>query len=100
MTMAKTFDYSKYEGEDYKAPHYKEDWANKFVQQMLKAGLWPFEYHGRFYWHGPAVTVDDIQDAMSVTKVRMQWDNLGRGWVVYPKQSATLIKEEVVHETA
>ena len=40
---------------------------------------------GRFFWTGPAVVVDDLQDALSATRVSCQWDSMGRGWVVYPR---------------
>jgi hypothetical protein len=57
----------------------------KFVFDMEKAGLTVEHYHGRFFWEGPAVRVDDLQDAMSETRVRVQYDNMGMGWIVYPK---------------
>lgn len=44
-------------------------------------------YNGRFWWQGPAVAVDNLQDALSHTKVRCQWDNLGLGYIVYPVTS-------------
>lgn len=59
----------------------------QFVDDMEQAGLEVEHYHGRFYWEGPAVRVDDLQDAMSETKVRVQYDNMGLGWIVYPKAS-------------
>lgn len=59
----------------------------RFVKDMLKAGLKPYHYRGRFYWQGPAVNVDDLQDAMSETRVKVQWDNMGQGFVVYPVAS-------------
>ena len=52
---------------------------------MEEAGLEVQHYRGRFYWEGPAVAVDDLQDALGATKVRCQWDHLGLGWIVYPK---------------
>lgn len=56
----------------------------KFVEDMEGAGLFVEHYIGRFYWEGPAVVVHNIQDALSNTKVRCQWDNMGLDWVVYP----------------
>ena len=57
----------------------------RFVEDMEEAGLDVRQYRGRFFWTGPAVVVDDLQDALSATNVRCQWDNMGRGWVVYPR---------------
>ncbi len=57
----------------------------RFVEDMGDAGLDVRHYRGRFFWRGPAVVVDDLQDALGATAVRCQWDNMGRGWVVYPK---------------
>lgn len=65
---------------EYTLPEHK-----KFVKDMEKAGLEVSLYHGRFFWHGPSVHVDDLQEALSRTKIKCQWDNLGRGFVVYPK---------------
>ena len=56
-----------------------------FIEDMEEAGLEVEHYRGRFFWEGPAVRVDDLQDALGVTKVRCQWDNMGRGWIVYPR---------------
>lgn len=57
----------------------------RFVEDMEEAGLDVQHYRGRFFWEGPAVQVDDLQDALGATKVHCQWDNLGLGWIVYPR---------------
>jgi hypothetical protein len=57
----------------------------RFIDDMEEAGLDMQDYRGRFFWRGPAVVVDDLQQALGATKVPCQWDNMGRGWVVYPK---------------
>ena len=57
----------------------------QFVHDMNESGLDVTHYRGRFYWVGPAVVVDDLQDALGATKVRCQWDQMGQGWVVYPR---------------
>jgi hypothetical protein len=67
--------------------HYTEPDCAQFVADMLDTGLLPFHYRGRFFWEGPAVAVDDLQDALGATKVRCQWDGFGLGWVVYPRVS-------------
>ena len=66
--------------DEYQKPNYIQ-----FVEDMEDAGLTPWHYCGRFFFEGPAVDVDDLQDALSETKVPCQWDNMGLGWVVYPK---------------
>jgi hypothetical protein len=42
-------------------------------------------YDGRFYWSGPSVIVDDLQDVLGATKVKCVWDELGSHFVVYPR---------------
>jgi hypothetical protein len=59
----------------------------RFVRDMQKAGLTPYHYHGRFFWEGPAVDVDDLQEALSETRVKCQHDSMGLGYVVYPRAS-------------
>jgi hypothetical protein len=57
----------------------------KFVDDMKAAGLEVRDYEGRNFYRGPAVDVDDIQDALSKTTVKCHWDHLGQGFVVYPR---------------
>lgn len=59
----------------------------KFVLDMENEGLEVEHYNGRYFWKGPAVRVDSIQEVLSNTKVLCQWDNMGLGYVVYPKAS-------------
>jgi len=66
-------------------PTYDKRNYKKFVKDMTSAGLTVHHYRGRFYWEGPSVHVDSLQEALSETKVPCQWDNLGPGYVVYPK---------------
>lgn len=66
---------------------YTEPDCARFVEDMEAAGLEPYHYRGRFFWEGPAVDVDNLQDALGATGVRCQWDNMGLGWVVYPRAS-------------
>jgi hypothetical protein len=62
--------------------------AVQFVNDMESAeGFYEVEhYHGRAYWEGPAVRVEknELQDVIRATTVRLQWDTLGDGWIVYP----------------
>lgn len=60
--------------------------VRRFMRDMKKAGLKMRYYQGRFYWKGPAVVTDDLQEVLSSTKVKCQWDSMGLGYVVYPKQ--------------
>jgi hypothetical protein len=68
----------------------------RFVCDMEAAGLKVELYHGRYFWHGPSVDVDNLQDALSGTKIPCQWDNMGKGYVVYPKANDPSL--EKVHE--
>jgi hypothetical protein len=65
---------------DYDNENYK-----KFCDDMKFAMLECEHYHGRWFYKGPAVIVDDISEAMSQTNVPCQFDNLGLGYIVYPK---------------
>lgn len=59
--------------------------CNKFVKDMERAGLKVEHYRGRNFWEGPAARVNDLQDALSETKIRCQWDQMGLGFIVYPR---------------
>ena len=76
-----------------------EDYTNadhqKFIEDMHDAGYTCEHYHGRFYWEGAAVRVDDFSDAMAATSVRCQFDNMGLGYIVYPKVSAPMVDKAV-----
>jgi hypothetical protein len=71
----------------------RHDWGHpqhiRFVRDMERASLRVQHYRGRFYWEGPAVVVDNLQDALGTTRVPCQWDHMGLGWVVYPSAYAT-----------
>ena len=58
----------------------------QFSLDMEAAGFDVREYNGRFFYHGPAAVVDrdQLQDAIRATGVPLQWDNMGRDWIVYP----------------
>lgn len=72
---------------------YDNEDCSHFVCDMEEVGLEVEHYHGRFFWEGPAVRVDNIQDALSHTKVPCQYDNMGLGYIVYPKQSGQKVEE-------
>ncbi len=63
-----------------------------FVEDMDAAGYDTEHYWGRFFWRGPAVRTDEddgptLQDVIRATSVPVQWDNLGRDYIVYPRAS-------------
>lgn len=58
---------------------------SQFRKDMKAAGVKVYDYAGRNFWKGPAVNVNDLQEAMSYTKVQCQYDSMGKGYVVYPK---------------
>ena len=65
----------------------------KFIHDMKEAGFEVDEdYHGRNFWIGPAVKCDasELQDVIRATPVKLQWDQLGKGLIVYPVISARL----------
>lgn len=59
----------------------------KFVEDMKKARLDVELYHGRNFYHGPAVRVPSIQMVLSATQVSCVWDLMGQGFIVHPKAS-------------
>jgi len=64
---------------------YENKKYEKFRRDCEGEGLEVWHYRGRYFYEGPAVSVPDIQDAIRATTVKVQWDNLGLDYVVYPK---------------
>ena len=67
----------------------EKDSFEQFVEDMESAGIEYEEYKGRFFYRGPAVRTNEKgfptrQDVIRATKVKVQWDNLGLDFVVYP----------------
>jgi uncharacterized Zn finger protein len=57
----------------------------RFIEDMENAGIKIRFYRGRNYYRGPAVEVEDLQEALSETKVRCLWEGMGGSDViVYP----------------
>lgn len=56
----------------------------QFVEDCEAAGFDTRFYMGRFFWRGPSVVCEDIQDVIRATEVPVQWDNMGFDFVVYP----------------
>ena len=66
-----------------------KDKYEQFIEDMEEAGIEYEEYNGRFFYHGPAVRTNEngfptLQDVIKTTEVRLQWDNLGSDFIVYP----------------
>lgn len=71
-------------------PTYEKQDTVQFVDDALDMGFDVEHYRGRFYWEGPAVRVEDLdtlQQFLANCSVKCQWDNMGRGYIVYPHQS-------------
>lgn len=79
--------------EAVQAENYAEQDLQQFVRDMEDAGLKCYHYRGRFYWEGPAVDVHNIQDVLSNTKIRCQWDSMGLDMVVYPRTNGKFHEE-------
>lgn len=62
----------------------KEERYAQFRKDMESAGLEVKDYQGRYFYEGPSVRVDRLQDAMQHATVEVMYDNMGLGWVVYP----------------
>ena len=65
----------------------------QFVKDMEAVGYEVRDYHGRFFYHGPAVATREkdgptLQDVIRATKVPVQWDNLGLDYIVYPQRQS------------
>lgn len=61
------------------------DCYHVFVTEMGEAGYDVQEYRGRFFYHGPAAVVEDLQGAIRSTSVWLRWDDFGKGYIVYPQ---------------
>ena len=68
---------------EYTTPDHRQ-----FVADMQAAGLEVEHYKGRFSWEGPAVRLDNLQDALGATKVECRLEPMGKGYIVYPKAYA------------
>lgn len=64
----------------------KEQRYQQFREDMEDAGFDVEDYGGRNYYEGPAVRIEqgDLQNVIRSTSVKLQWDQLGLGLIVYP----------------
>ncbi len=68
------------------ANRYKHPDHRQFCLDMASVQIPVKHYEGRFFWTGPGAEVCDIQDALSHTKIKCVWDEIGKNkWIVYPK---------------
>lgn len=66
-----------------------KDKYEQFIEDMKRAGIECKDYDGRFFYHGPSVRTNEKgfptrQDVIRATKVKVQWDNMGTDFVIYP----------------
>ena len=67
------------------------DTYKKFIRDMKASGIEVVEeYHGRYFYVGPAVSTDKengptLEDVIRATTVKVQWDNLGLDYIIYPR---------------
>ena len=62
--------------------NFEDDVDGSFIGEFVP------EYHGKSFYNGPAVKIDqsELQDIIRLTTVQLQWDQLGKsGLIVYPK---------------
>jgi len=65
-----------------------QDRYSVFRTDMIRADREIREYRGRNFFHGPAVdvgTFDEVQSMIRETTIPLQWDTLGKGFIVYPR---------------
>jgi hypothetical protein len=74
--------------------------AEQFVDEVESNGLVTEHYYGRFFYEGPAVRVDELQDAIRATSVKVQWDSMGAGYIVYPRHGDPGTSETGKHSPA
>jgi hypothetical protein len=71
-------------------PNYLEDKARRFTRALEAAGFEVQHYDGRSFFSGPSATVSDRHGLLRAIRAipeefdaELQWDNLGRGYVLY-----------------
>lgn len=64
---------------------YENERYQKFVDECEAAGLEVEHYEGKYFYAGPAVRSNDKIDVIRATTGELLWDNMGLGWIVYPK---------------
>lgn len=74
-----------------------EDYAEfdlqEFVEDMQFAGYEVQHYHGRWFWEGPSVIAETVEEIRDITDIPIQWDNMGLDYVVYPVEKGKLLED-------
>ena len=70
----------------------KQEKYDKFTADLEEAGFEVRPYNGRFFYRGPAVRIeqDELQDVIRATTVKLQWDDMGKGLIVYPIETCAM----------
>jgi len=66
----------------------KEERYKQFEDEFEEANFTIEKYRGRNFFIGPCVECDDfdgVVDLIRSTIGKLQFDNLGRGYIVYPQ---------------
>ena len=69
--------------------------TQRFVKLAAAQGFDVEPYAGRFFWKGPAISVDRL-GTFAAPGVATQHDNMGLGFIVYPVESDDTWYEEAV----
>lgn len=72
----------------------------QFKAAMERNGLTVQLYQGRWFWKGYGVSIDryDLEEVKRMTKVALQYESLGLGYIVYPVQSMSDEEWEIAKE--
>jgi len=73
----------------WKGEEPESDVQKKFRKAMEEKNRDIEFYHGKWFYKGwatRATDFDELQDVIRATKVKLQWDTLGKtGYIVYPQ---------------
>lgn len=71
--------------EEYELLDYEEERYKQFCVDMAKNSLSIRHYNGRNFYSGPAVVWHNVSDIKEKTSILLQWDNMGKDYIIYPK---------------
>jgi hypothetical protein len=81
-------EYNEDDDEIVRAEHYPDNEDHqKFCNDVRAASYEPLHYNGRWFWSGPAVIADTVEEVTAVTDVDCIYDNMGLGYVIHPSSS-------------
>lgn len=78
----------------FETPVYTSPEAQRFVVEAEGSGFEVRHYNGRYGFEGPAISGDDLVELIRAVSVDVQWDNLGRGYIVYGPRDAGITAQE------